>query len=88
MALDKILNERSSPLPLPKYFDLYSVSEKNPNNAEKCVTDARQARDEFRINRMPVALNLAILRQKMLLSAANSFSSANATIKAKQNILW
>lgn len=52
------------------------------------MTDARQARDEFRINRMPVALNLAILRQKMLLSAANSFSSANATIKAKQNILW
>lgn len=37
---------------------------------------------------MPVALNLAILRQKMLLSAANSFSSANATIKTKQKILW
>lgn len=37
---------------------------------------------------MPVALNLAILRQKMLLSSANSFSSANATIKTKQKILW
>lgn len=37
---------------------------------------------------MPVALNLDILRQKMLLSAANSFSSANATIKTKQKILW
>lgn len=37
---------------------------------------------------MPVALNLEILRQKMLLSAANSFSSTNATIKTKQKILW
>lgn len=37
---------------------------------------------------MPVALNLEILRQKMLLSTANSFSSANATIKTKQKILW
>lgn len=37
---------------------------------------------------MPVALNLEILRQKMLLSAANRFSSANATIKTKQKILW
>lgn len=37
---------------------------------------------------MPVALNLAILRQKMLLSATNNFSSANATIKAMQKILW
>lgn len=36
---------------------------------------------------MPVALNLEILRQKMLLSAANRFSSANATIKTKQKIL-
>lgn len=57
-------------------------------STEKCVTDARQARDEFRINRMPMALNLAILWQKMLLSTANSSSSANATIKTKQNILW
>lgn len=87
-ALEKILNERASPLPLSgsKSFDLCSVSEKK--SAEKCVTDARQALDEFRINRMPIALNLAILRQKMLLSAANSFSSANATIKTKQDILW
>lgn len=52
------------------------------------MTDARQARAEFRINRMPIALNLAILRQKMLLGTANSFSSANATIKTKQNTLW
>lgn len=52
------------------------------------MTDARQARDEFRINRMPMALHLAILWQKMLLSTANSSSSANATIKTKQNILW
>lgn len=37
---------------------------------------------------MPVALNLEILRQKMPLSAANSFSSANATMKTKQKILW
>lgn len=37
---------------------------------------------------MPVALNLEILRQKMPLSAANSFSSANATVKTKQKILW
>lgn len=52
------------------------------------MTDARQAQDEFRINRMPIALNLAISRQKMLLSTANSSSSANATIETKQNILW
>lgn len=37
---------------------------------------------------MPVALNLEILRQKMPLSAASSFSSANATMKTKQKILW
>lgn len=52
------------------------------------MADARWAGDEFGINRMPIALNYAILGQKMLLRAANSFSSANATIKTKQNVLW
>lgn len=51
------------------------------------MTDARQGRDEFGINRMPIALNLAILQQKMLLSTFNSFSSANAIIKTKQKYI-
>lgn len=43
LAVDKILSERTSPLPLPKSFDLYSVSEKK--SSEQCVTDAGQAQD-------------------------------------------
>lgn len=80
--------KESAPSHPPNLLTCTLYQKKKKKSAEKCVTDARQAWDEFRLTRMPIALNLAILRQKMLLGAANSFSSANATIKTKQNILW
>lgn len=44
LALDKILNERTSPLPLSKSFDLYSVSEK------KALSSAWLMQGRLRIN--------------------------------------
>lgn len=44
LALYKILNERTSPLPLPKSFDFYSVSEK------KALSSAWLMQGRLRIN--------------------------------------